>query len=50
VFPSETVEILYPRHVRVPTVNGQRLKPGVTNGIEPSLIESIYLVDPVYYD
>ena len=30
--------------------DGQRLKLVVTHDIEPSLIESINLVDPVYYD
>ena len=31
-------------------VNDQHLKPVVTYGVEPGLIESINLVDPVYYD
>jgi len=41
---------LDPQDGRILIVNCQRLKPVVTNKIESGLIESINLVDPVYYD
>ena len=50
VFPSAAVRILDPQDGRVLMVNGQLLKPTVTHDIKPSLIESINLVDPIYYD
>jgi len=50
VFPSGTVQIMDPQDGRVLMVNGQCLKPVVTHDIDPGLIESINLVDPVYYD
>ena len=50
MFPSEAVQILDPQDGRVLMVNGQRLKPVVTNELTPGLIESLNLVDPVYYD
>jgi len=39
-----------PQDGRVVMVNGQRLKPVVIHDIVPHLIESINLIDPVYYD
>ena len=39
-----------PQDGRVLMVNGQHLKSVVTHDIDPGLIESINLVDPVYYD
>jgi len=50
VFPSGTVQIMDPQEGRVLMVNGQRLKPIVTHDIDPGLIESINLVDPIHYD
>ena len=50
VFPSGTVQILDRQDGRVLMVNGQRLKPIVTHDLDPSLIESINSVDPVYCD
>ena len=50
VFPSGAVRILDPQDGRVLMVNGQCLKPVVTHDINPCLIESLSLVDPVYYD
>jgi len=50
VFPSGAIKILDPQDGCILTVNGQHLKLVVTNEIEPGLIESINLVDPVYYD
>jgi len=50
VFPSEAVQIIDPQDGRVLVVNSQRLKPVVTYDVDPGLIESINLVDPVYYD
>jgi len=46
VFPSGAVQIL---DSRVLMVNVQCLKSIVTHDIEPSLIESINLVDPACY-
>jgi len=48
VFSSGAVQILDPQDSRI--LNGQRLKPVVTHDINPGLIESINLVDLVYYD
>jgi len=39
-----------PQDGRVLMVNGQHLKPVVAYDIDPGLIESINLIDPVYYD
>jgi len=50
VFPSEATKILDPQDGSIFTINGQRLKPVVTNEIEPGLIESNNLVDLVYCD
>ena len=50
VFPSEAVKITGPEDGCVLTINGERLKPIVINEIELDLIESINLVDAVYYD
>ena len=50
VFPCGTIKILDPQDGRILTVNGQWLKAVVTNEIQPGLIGSINLVDPVYYD
>ena len=50
VFPSGAVQILDPQCGGILMVNGQRLKPVVTYDIDPGLIESINLVDHVYYD
>jgi len=50
VFPSREVKILDPQDGHVLTVNDQRLKPIVTNEVKHDLIESINLVDSVYYD
>ena len=50
VFPSVAIKILDPQDGRILTVNGQWLKAVVTNEIQPGLIGSINLVDPVYYD
>ena len=50
VFPSGAVQILDLQDGRVLMVNGQRLKPIVTNELALGLIESINLVDPVYHD
>jgi len=50
VFSSGVVQILDLQDGRVLMVNGQILKPIVTHDIDPSLIESINLVGPVYYD
>ena len=47
---SEAVQILDPQDGRILMVNGQRLKLVVTHDINPGLIESINLVNPVYYD
>jgi len=48
--PTSAVQIIDPQDGRGLTVNGQRLKPVVTYDVDPSLIKSINLVDPVYYD
>jgi len=45
VFPSRPIKILNPHDGRILIINGQHLKP-----VEPDLIESINLLDPVYYD
>jgi len=50
VFPFGAVQIMDPQDGRVFMVNGQLLKPVVSHNIDPGLIESINLVDPVYYD
>ena len=50
MFPSGAVQILDIQDGRILMVNGQRLKPVVTYDIDPDLIESINLIDPVYYD
>ena len=50
VFPFGVVQILDPQDGRVLMVNCQRLKPVVTHDLDPGLIESINLVDPVYCD
>jgi len=50
VFPSRAVQILDSQDGRVLMVNGQHLKPIMTHDVDPCLIESINLVDPVYYD
>jgi len=39
-----------PQDGQVLMVNGQRLKPVITHYIDTGLIESIDLVDSVYYD
>ena len=50
VFAFGAVQIMDPQDGRVLMVNGQCLKPIMTYDIDPSLIESINLVDPIYYD
>jgi len=50
VFSSGAIQISDPQDGHVLSVNGQCLKPIVTNEMEPSLIESINLVDLVYYN
>jgi len=50
VFPSAAIEILDPQDGHILTINGQRFKRVVTDEIEPGLIESVNLVDPVYCD
>ena len=48
--PSGAVPFLDPQDSRVLMVDGQCLKPVVTNEIAPGLIESINLLDLVYHD
>jgi len=50
VFHSRAIQILNPQDGGVLIVSGQHLKPIATNDSEPSLIEFINLVDPIYYD
>jgi len=49
VFSSGAAKILDPQDGRVSMVNGQCLKPIVTNDVALSLIESINLVDPLFF-
>ena len=49
-FPYAAIKILDPQDDRILTVKNQCLKPIMTNEIELGIIESINLVDSVYYD